>query len=127
MSSFITPSTDPKIADIIGMSPLMTEITLGCQTMMSSMTWGHLTTGRTGVERAFCAMVTEIRTNVAVGGGSGWHGVVYQDLGGRRGDPLSFSDLDSASTTREDVGEVGREEIRSAKGMGEGELVVCPW
>ena len=95
MSSFITPPTDLKIADIIRMSPLMTEITLGRQTMMGSMTQGHLTTGRTGVERAFCVMVTKIRTNVAVGGGDGWYGVVYQDLEGRRGDPLSFSDLDS--------------------------------
>ena len=95
MSSFIAPFTDLKIADIIRMSPLTTEITLGHQTMMGSMTWDCLTIGRTGVERAFHAMVTKIRAKIAVGGGSGWHGVVYQDSGGGGGDPLPFSDLDS--------------------------------
>ena len=63
--------------------------------MMGSMTWGHLITGRTGVKGAFHAGVTKIRANVAVGGGSGWHGVMYQDSGGGEGDPLSFCDLDS--------------------------------
>ena len=80
MSGFIAPSTDLKIADVIRMSPSMTEITLGHQTMMGSMTWGCLVTGRTGVEGAFHAMVTEIRTNITAGGGGGWHEVVYQDL-----------------------------------------------
>ena len=37
-------------------------------------------TGKTGVEGAFHAVVTKIQTNVIVGGGGGWHGVVYQDL-----------------------------------------------
>ena len=76
----IYSTTDPKIADIVGMSPLMTEITLGHQTMMGSMTWGCLMTGGTGVKGAFHAMMTEIQTNVTVGGGSEWKGVVHQSI-----------------------------------------------
>ena len=94
MSSFIASSTDPKIVDIVGMSPLMTEITLGCQTMMSSMARGCLTTGGASIEGIFRAMVTETQANITVGGGSGWEGVVHQDSGGGRGDPLSFHNLD---------------------------------
>ena len=60
MSSFIALGTGPKIADIVGMFPSMTEITLHRQTMMSSMARGCLMTGGTGVEQAFYAMVTEI-------------------------------------------------------------------
>ena len=57
MSSLITSGTDPKVADIVGMSPSITEITLHHQTMMSSMAWGCLMTRGAGVEQAFCAMV----------------------------------------------------------------------
>ena len=35
----IASSADPKIANFIRMSPSVTEITLGCQTMMCCMTW----------------------------------------------------------------------------------------
>ena len=72
----------------------MTEITLHLQTMMSSIAWGCLATGGTGVEGAFCAMVTKIQANVAMGGGSGWKEVAHQDSGDGRDDPLPFSNLD---------------------------------
>ena len=39
MSQGVTSSTDPKIADVIRVSPSVTEITLGRQTMMCSMSW----------------------------------------------------------------------------------------
>ena len=45
----VTSSTDPKIAYFIRVSPLVTEITLGFQTMMCGMAWCRLPTGRTGV------------------------------------------------------------------------------
>ena len=80
MFSFITPTTDPKIADVVGMSPLMTEITLGHQTMMSSVSRCCLVTGGTSVEQAFHAMMTEIQAIVTVGGGGKWSKIAHQDL-----------------------------------------------
>ena len=35
----VASSADLKIANFIGMSPSVAEITLGCQTMMCCMTW----------------------------------------------------------------------------------------
>ena len=78
--SYWTQDTGLKIADIIGMFPSITEITLHHQTMMSSMARGCLMTGGTGVEQTFCAMVTEIQTIVAKGGRGRGKGIVNQDL-----------------------------------------------
>ena len=50
--------------------------------------------GGASIEGTLHAMVTEIRANVIVSGGGGGEGVVFQDSQGRRGDPLSFSNLD---------------------------------
>ena len=63
----ITSSTDPKIANVIGMSPSKTEITLGFQTMMCHMAGCHLSAGRTDMHWAEESMVTKIRANVTVG------------------------------------------------------------
>ena len=71
MPQGVTSSTDLKIADVIGMSPSMTEITLGRQTMMCHMTWHSLSTGRTNVHQAEEPMMTEIQANVATGVGGG--------------------------------------------------------
>ena len=60
MSWGIASSTDLKIADIVGMSPLKTETTLGHQTIMCCVTRCHFPTGRTGVHGAEEAMMTEI-------------------------------------------------------------------
>ena len=56
----VASSTDPKIADIVGMSPSMTEITEGCQTMMCHMTQCSLPTGRTDIHGAEEPVVTKI-------------------------------------------------------------------
>ena len=79
MSLAITFSTNLKVAHVVRMSPSMTEITLGLQTMMSSMSWGRLTVGWTGVQGAVHAMVTEIQTNVALGVCGRGEGVLDQD------------------------------------------------
>ena len=60
MSLGITSPTDPKVTDFVRMSPLMTETTLGLQTMMGSVTWCGLMAGWAGVHWAVQAMVTEI-------------------------------------------------------------------
>ena len=95
MSRGITSSADPKVANFVHMSPPMTDITLGCQTMMGSVTRCHFLTGRAGIHGTEEPMVTEICTNVALGGGRAGMGVLDEDL--RRGgsDPLSFDDLDT--------------------------------
>ena len=49
MSQGITSSTDPKIADVVRMSPSMTEIALGHQTIMCRMTRHSLSTSRADV------------------------------------------------------------------------------
>ena len=67
----VASSTDPKVANIIRMSPSKTEITLGRQTMMCRVTRCCLSTGRTGVHGTEEAMMTKIRANVAVGVGRG--------------------------------------------------------
>ena len=71
MSWGVASSTDPKVANVIRMSPSETEITLGRQTMMCCMTMHCLSTGRAGVHGAEEAMMTEIRANVAMGVGRG--------------------------------------------------------
>ena len=72
----------------------MTDITLGHQTMMGSMNRHHLLTGRAVVHGTEEPMVTEICTNVALGGGRA--GARTLDENSERGgcDPLPFSDLD---------------------------------
>ena len=60
MSQGIASSTDPKIADIIGVSPSMTEITLGLQTMMCDVTRCCFSAGGTGVHWAGEPVMTEI-------------------------------------------------------------------
>ena len=81
MPQGVTSSTDLKIADVIGMSPSMTEITLGHQTMMCCMTWHGLSTDRTNVHQAEEPMMTEIRANVATGVGGGRARALDQDPG----------------------------------------------
>ena len=95
MSGGVTSSTDPKIADFIRVSPLMTEITLGCQTMMCRMTGRRFPAGRTGVHGAGEPVVTEIRAMVTLGVGGVRVGVLDKDARDRGSDPLSFNDLDT--------------------------------
>ena len=77
------------------MSPLMTEITLGCQTMMCGVTRHRFPTGRTGVQGAGEPVVTETRAMVTLGVGGVRARVLDEDSRGRGGDPLSFNDLDA--------------------------------
>ena len=49
MSGGVTSSTDLKIAYLVRMSPLVTEITLGLQTMMCSVSWCRFPASWTGV------------------------------------------------------------------------------
>ena len=67
----VTSSTDPKVANIVGVSPSKTETTLGCQTVMCHMTWRGLPTGRTDMHGAEEAIMTKIQANVAMGVGRG--------------------------------------------------------
>ena len=69
MPQGITSSTDPKVANVVGVSPSTTEITLGLQTMMCCVTGCRFSAGRTDVHRAEEPMVTEIQANVALGVG----------------------------------------------------------
>ena len=77
----VASSTDPKVANVIGMSPSMTEITLGLQTMMCCMTGRRFSAGRTGVHRAEEPVVTEIRVNVTLGVGGGGVRALDEDSG----------------------------------------------
>ena len=95
MSQGVASSTDPKIAYLIRMSPSMTEITLGRQTMMCGVTRCRFPTGRTGVQGAGEPVVTEIRAMVTLGVGGVRARVLDEDSRGRGGDPLPFSDLDA--------------------------------
>ena len=90
----VTSSTDLKVANVVGMSPSVTEITLGLQTMMCHMTGRCLSTSGTDVHWAEEPMMTEIRANVILGVGGGGVRALDKDSGRRRGDPLAFSDLD---------------------------------
>ena len=65
----VTSSTDPKVANIVGVSPSKTETTLGLQTMMCHVTGCRFSTGRTDVHQAEEPMVTKIQANVALGVG----------------------------------------------------------
>ena len=56
----IASPTDLKVADLVGVSPFMTEITLGLQTMMCRMTGHRFSTDRTGVHGAEEPMMTKI-------------------------------------------------------------------
>ena len=95
MPQGITSSTDPKVANVVGMSPSMTEITLGFQTMMCRMAWRCFSAGRTNMHGAEESVMTKIQANITTGAGGAGAGVLDQDSRGRRGDPLAFSDLDS--------------------------------
>ena len=77
----VASSTDPKVANVIGMSPFMTEITLGLQTMMCRMTGRCFSAGKTGVHRPEEPMVTEIRVNVTLGVGGGGVRALDEDSG----------------------------------------------
>ena len=94
MSGGVTSSADLKIAGFIQVSPLMTEITLGCQTMMCCVTGHQFPTGRTGVQEAGEPVVTKIRATVTLGVGGVRVGILDEDARGRGSDPLSFNDLD---------------------------------
>ena len=72
----------------------MTEITLGCQTMMCRVAQRRFPTGRTGVHGAEEPVVTEIRATVTLGVGGVGTGVLDEDARGGGSDPLSFNDLD---------------------------------
>ena len=95
MSWGVTSSADSKIANFIRVSPAMTEITLGRQTMMCHVAWCQLPTGGTGVHGAGEPMVTKIQANVTLGAGGVGAGVLDKDSRGGGGDPLSFYDLDA--------------------------------
>ena len=82
MAWVIAPSADPEIAYLVGVSPPTTEITLGLQTMMGSVTGGHLLTGGAAIHGAEKPMMTEIRTNIAPGGRGAGTRVLYKDSGG---------------------------------------------
>ena len=69
MSQGVTPSTDPKVADIVRVSPSMAEITLGRQTMMCSVSQRRFPTGRTSVHGARESVMAKIRANIAPGEG----------------------------------------------------------
>ena len=60
MSWGITSSADSKIANFVRVSPSMTEITLGCQTMMCHVAQSGLLAGGTGVHGAGEPVVTKI-------------------------------------------------------------------
>ena len=62
----VASSTDPKIADIVGMSSSMTEITLGLQTMMCCVARHRLPAGGTDIHWAEEPVMTEIQTNIAL-------------------------------------------------------------
>ena len=94
MARVIAPPADPEIAYLVGVSPSTTEITLGLQTMMGSMTRGRLLTGGAAIHGAEKPMVTCTCTNVALGGRGAGMRALDEDLGGGRGNPLAFSNLD---------------------------------
>ena len=95
MSGGVTSSADLKIAGFIQVSPLMTEITLGCQTMMCCVTRRRFPADRTGVHGAGEPMVTEIRATVTLGVGGVGAGILDEHTRGGGSDPLSFNDLDA--------------------------------
>ena len=82
MPQGVASSTDPKVANVIRVFPSMTEITLGLQTMMCCMTGCCFSTGGTDVHWAEEAVVTEIRTNVALGVGGVGARALDEDSGG---------------------------------------------
>ena len=94
MSQDVTSSTDPKIAYLVRMSPLMTEITLGRQTMMCGMTWCHFPTIRTGVQGAGEPMVTKTQATVTLGGRGIGVRILDEDSRDGRCDPLPICNLD---------------------------------
>ena len=81
MPQGITSSTDPKVANVVRVSPSMTEITLGLQTMMCCVTRCHFSTGGTDVHWAEEPVVTKIQANVALGVGGGGARVLDEDSG----------------------------------------------
>ena len=95
MPRVVAPSTGPEVAYFVGVSPPMTEITLGLQTMMGSVTGGRLLAGGAAIHGTGEPMVTSIRTNVALGGGRVGKGLLDEDAGRGRGDPLSITDIDA--------------------------------
>ena len=82
MARIVASSADPEVAYLVSVSPSMTEITLGLQTMMGSVTRSRLPTGGAVVHGAEESMVTCIQTNVALGGRRAGAGVLNQDMGG---------------------------------------------
>ena len=93
MSRGVASSTDLKVAYLIRMSPPVTEITLGFQTMMCDVTRRRFPAGRTGIQGAGEPVMTEIRAMVTLGVGGVRVRVLDENLRGRRGDPLPVSDL----------------------------------
>ena len=73
----------------------MTEITLGFQTMMCRMTRHRLSANGTDVHQAEEPVMTKIQANITLGVGGGGVRALDEDSSRRRGDPLSFGDLDS--------------------------------
>ena len=90
MSQGVTSSTDSKVANIVRVSPSVTEITLGRQTMMCSMAQCWFPAGRTDVHGAGKPVVTEIWANVATSGGGAGARMLDKDLRRGGGDPLPF-------------------------------------
>ena len=95
MAWVVTSSADTKVAYLVGVSPPMTEITLGLQTMMGSVTGGSLLTGGAVVQGTRESVVTSIRTNVALGGRGVGTRLSDEDAGRGGGDPLPVTDIDA--------------------------------
>ena len=95
MSWGVISSTNLKIAYLISVSPSVTEITLGRQTMMCSMARHWFPTSRTSVQGAGEPVVTEIRAMITLDVGRVRVGVLNENLRGRGGDPLPFDNLDA--------------------------------
>ena len=95
MSRGVASSTDLKVAYLIRMSPPVTEITLGFQTMMCDVTRRRFPAGRTGIQGAGEPVMTEIRAMVTLGVGGVRVRVLDENSRGGRGDPLPVSDLNA--------------------------------
>ena len=91
----VASSTDLKVAYLVRVSPSVTEITLGLQTMMCSMTRRGFPTSGTGVQGAGESVVTKIRAAVTLDVRRVWTSVLDKDSRGGGGDPLSISDLNA--------------------------------
>ena len=68
----ITNCTHLDWADMGGMSPSTTKVTLGSEARGRGVSWSRLTTMGTNIEGAILSIVTEVMTPKAFGEGRGW-------------------------------------------------------